>query len=255
MPLAIVKRQNRRSSYGSEEIMSLPLDEYYEILELNQDVSGEEIKRAYRRLALKYHPDKNLGNEEWASKIFTKINEAYSILIDSAHIGEVFETVEDAKAYFKRNFYDLVRRIDSDDFISDKICQEECDYFFRYQLGEVSCVKRSIIEARRIIDLMKKASSKGYDVSGIMQEYSDFFQKFGFDDDPKYNGYKDLIAEYKRIIEDDPSNAFAHYALGFIYEKRNMINEAISEYRLATNIDPYHNKAKRAYERLLSQQT
>jgi len=233
--------------------MSQSIEEYYKILELYHDASKEEIKKAYRRLALKYHPDKNPGNEECAAKIFTKINEAYSILIDNAHIGEKFETVEDAKDYFKRNFYDLARRIDSDDVISDKIFQEECDYFFKYQLGEVSCVKRSIIEARRIIALMKKACLKGYDLTGIVQEHRDFFQKYGFIDDPKYNGYKDLIAEYKRIIEHDPNNYYAHFALGFIYEKLNMIDTAISEYKLALSINPQHFRSKRAYERLLNQ--
>ena len=234
--------------------MSQSLDEYYSILELEKDASKNDIKRAYRRLALKYHPDKNPGNEEWSSKIFTKVNEAYSVLIDSEHIGETFKTVDDAKAYFKRNFYDLARRINSDDCISDIIFQEECDYFFRYQLDEVSCVKRSIIEARRIIGLMRRASLKGYDMSVIMQEYSEFFQKYGFIDDPRFNGYADLIAEYVRLIENDPGNAFAHYALGFIYEKRNMIDAAIREYKLAINIDPHHHKAKKAYERLYDQQ-
>lgn len=235
--------------------MAQILDEYYKTLELELDASKDDIKRSYRRLALKYHPDKNPGNEELTSKIFTKINEAYSILIDSEHIGETFETVEDAKDFFKRNFYDLARRINSEDCISDKIFQEECDYFFKYQLDEVSCVKRSIIEARRIITLMRKASSKGYDMSNIMREYSEFFQKYGFIDDPRFNGYEDLIAEYRRIIEEDPSNAFAHYALGFIYEKRNMPDLAMKEYKIAVNIDPYHHKAKQAYERLINQRS
>jgi curved DNA-binding protein CbpA len=233
--------------------MSQVLDEYYDILELDHNASKNDIKRAYRRLALKYHPDKNPGNEERASKIFTKINEAYSILIDIEHIGETFETVDDAKAYFKRNFYDLARRINSDDCISDNIFQEECDYFFRYQLDEVSCVKKSIIEARRIIGLMRRASLKGYDMSVIISEYGEFFEKYGFIDDPRFNGYSDLIAEYERLIENEPNNAFAHFALGFIYEKLNMIDIAIKEYKLALNIDPHHHKAKKAYDRLYDQ--
>ena len=233
--------------------MSQTLDDCYRTLELDQNASKDEIKRAYRRLALKYHPDKNLGNEEATAKIFTEINEAYSILIDSAHIGEIFSSVDDAKDYFKRNFHDLARRINSENYTSDIIFQEECDYFFKYQLGEVSCVKRSIIEARRILELLKKASSKGYDMSVLIQEHTDFFQKYGFADDLKFDGYNDLIAEYKRIIEHDPANAFAHYALGFIYEKRNMIDAALNEYKIAINIDRNHYRAKKAYQRLLSQ--
>ena len=233
--------------------MSQTLDDCYRILELDQNASKDEIKRAYRRLALKYHPDKNPGKEKATAKIFTQISQAYSVLIDNAHIGEIFNSVDDAKDYFKRNFHDLARRINSEDYTSDTIFQEECDYFFKYQLGEVSCVKRSIIEARRILALLKKASSKGYDMSGLIQEHTDFFQKYGFADDPKFGGYNELINEYKRIIEDDPANAFAHYALGFIYEKRNMIDAAIKEYKIALNIDPNHYRAKQAHQRLMSQ--
>jgi len=234
--------------------MPQSLDECHRTLGLIQNASKDDIRSAYRRLALKYHPDKNPGNEELASKIFTRVNEAYSILIDIDHIGEPIENIDDAKAYFRRHFHDLARRIASDDCISDRIYQEECDYFFNYQFGEVSIVKRSIIEARRIIDLIQRATSKGYDTSVIMRDHCEFFQKFGYNEDPKYNGYADLIAEYKRIIENEPSNVYAHFALGFIYEKRNMIGNAISEYQIALSIDPTHFRSRQGLKRLKDRQ-
>ena len=52
--------------------------DYYKILGVNKDASQEEIKRAYRLLAQKYHPDKAGGDE----KKFKEINEAYQILSD-----------------------------------------------------------------------------------------------------------------------------------------------------------------------------
>ena len=55
--------------------------DYYKILGINKDADENEIKKAYRKLAIKYHPDKNLGNKE-AEEKFKEINEAYEVLSD-----------------------------------------------------------------------------------------------------------------------------------------------------------------------------
>ena len=53
--------------------------DYYEVLGVSKTVSSDEIKKAYRKLAIKYHPDKEGGSEEK----FKEINEAYEVLKDS----------------------------------------------------------------------------------------------------------------------------------------------------------------------------
>lgn len=55
--------------------------DYYEILEVNKNASGDEIKKSFRRLAMQYHPDCNPGDKEAETK-FKEINEAYEVLKD-----------------------------------------------------------------------------------------------------------------------------------------------------------------------------
>lgn len=66
--------------------MDAPND-YYAVLGVKRAASAEEIKRAYRRLVFRYHPDRNPGNDE-ASERFKQILDAYNVLSDSAARAE-----------------------------------------------------------------------------------------------------------------------------------------------------------------------
>lgn len=64
--------------------LCLPLfaeDYYYRVLELNPDATDSDIKKAFRRLSVKYHPDKNPGDQAAAQK-YLEVNKAYEILTD-----------------------------------------------------------------------------------------------------------------------------------------------------------------------------
>ena len=54
---------------------------YYDILGISKNASQDEIKKAYRKLAMQYHPDKNPGDKA-AEEKFKQISEAYEILKD-----------------------------------------------------------------------------------------------------------------------------------------------------------------------------
>ena len=87
---------------------------YYNILGLNRNASKEEIKKSFRQLSLKYHPDRNATNEN-AHSIFIVINNAYRILANEktrkqydAYLGK-YENKVHATPHYEREYDPLVR--------------------------------------------------------------------------------------------------------------------------------------------------
>ncbi len=56
---------------------------YYKVLGIEKNATPEQIKKAYRKLAMKWHPDRNPDNKEESEKQFKEIGEAYSVLNDA----------------------------------------------------------------------------------------------------------------------------------------------------------------------------
>jgi len=53
--------------------------DYYKILQIHRNAKEEDIRKAYRRLAIKWHPDKNPNNKKEANDKFKQISEAYDV--------------------------------------------------------------------------------------------------------------------------------------------------------------------------------
>ncbi|XP_063233104.1 dnaJ homolog subfamily B member 6 isoform X1 [Bacillus rossius redtenbacheri] len=84
--------------------------DYYKVLEISRASSNTEIKKAYRKLALKWHPDKNPDNSDEANKKFKEISEAYEVLSDESK-RRIYDQRQKAasrppRSYNFRNFFD-----------------------------------------------------------------------------------------------------------------------------------------------------
>jgi curved DNA-binding protein len=90
--------------------------DYYQILGVPRNASEAQIKKAYRKLAMQYHPDRNPGKEQWANERFKEINEAFGVLGDPqkrkqydqfgtvGNIGDIF-----GSPYTRTTFEDLMK--------------------------------------------------------------------------------------------------------------------------------------------------
>ena len=74
------KKEPQKSSDSKETALVQRPKDYYQILEVPKNASEDDIKKAYRKLVKKYHPDRNPREEKWANEKLKEINEAYGVL-------------------------------------------------------------------------------------------------------------------------------------------------------------------------------
>lgn len=92
-------------------------EDYYQILGVNKKATADEIKKAYRKLAVKWHPDKNPNNKTAAEEKFKKISEAYAVLSDPKKRDEYdnFGSADQFRQHHSQE--DIFRGVDLDEIL------------------------------------------------------------------------------------------------------------------------------------------
>jgi len=132
--------------------------DYYEILEVDRDAEIKEIRKSYKRLALRYHPDKNIGNDE-ATEKFKKISQAYQVLSNQKNRsaydknGNVKFDFDNPKEFFKKIFEDIpIKYIEFvNNFIIELLNSPECELTLK-MFSYLACNENVI----RILEIFKE---------------------------------------------------------------------------------------------------
>lgn len=83
LPSSSGAESRRRGSNAGTNIDEVEEDDYYAILQVSETASGDDIRASFRRLSLVHHPDKNLDDQEGATRRFTKLKIAYEVFANS----------------------------------------------------------------------------------------------------------------------------------------------------------------------------
>jgi hypothetical protein len=200
----------------------MELNRCYTILELTESATNEEVSRSFRLLAFKYHPDRNPHRSEWANKVMSELNTAYTtIMTHRFELGTVVDPEEDIQTESSRdeNIDDEYRdNVLTSAFIDIREKAKEVLYMY-FQYGLYNIPRREQQGNKATFSRLVKALQKSYHALTKLSQHTtdeEFLDHFETYSNLLFSFYKS--SECLNIIESYTSNtdvqAFRLYKKG-----------------------------------------
>lgn len=190
---------------------------YYELLDISEDATPEQIEKAYKRMASKHHPDKNPGQEESAAQAFREMKEAYECLSDPERrviYDESGDTSLAAENPAEDLLFHLLNEI-TEHFDSASEILAKCHNVIEEMIDE--CAERKLHTDRRLMTMnamVKAIRFKGKGVNFLEGVLNDKIKKL--EDERKSlnsatiaaKGVWEILKDYDAVDRPAPNSPF-----------------------------------------------
>jgi len=209
--------------------------DYYDVLGLGRDAKPEQIKRSYRKLVKKYHPDRNKGRGKWAEKKVREIIEAYDTLRDA----------DDRATYDRRLSRHLRETSNLDDPYGDSLRNRGEDPEAQAKLVLHSLLNAEQAEAVAIVEKMQE-KYPDFDLSHYLdlKDYLDCEFLLG-EAYERLGKWREALRYYERVYEEERERPRRY----FLPEVKDRLRELYCK-KVARKLKPM--EAVAVYQRVLA---